>query len=92
MCEAGARLYQDCLDDWGASWSDAGFESRADFVDGCRTWSWEMGLLEEDAVRSGMVRADGTVVEECRARRTSFTADEATCSTFTEIDWNQTPW
>ena len=92
MCQAGAALYRDCLDDWGATWADAGYAHRGDFVEACETWSWEMGLLEEDAVARGEDHAAGATVEACSDRAAAMEAPEATCEAWTGVDWTTPPW
>ena len=93
MCQAGAALYGDCLDDWGATWADAGYAHRGDFVEACETWSWEMGLLEEDAVARGEDHA--RQAQRSRHVPTAlqrWEAPEATCEAWTGVDWNTPPW
>ncbi len=92
MCEAAAVLYGGCLRDWGAGWEAAGYDDEADFLDACNTWAWELRLLEEDAVERGVIEETGQIDGICLARRDAFTAEDATCSTYTSIDWNDVPW
>ncbi|MCK6504031.1 hypothetical protein L6R53_11625 [Myxococcota bacterium] len=84
MCAAAADLYGGCLDDWGATWTDAGYADADDFVDGCKTWAWEMRLLEETHA------IEGWTDEICVERADLFMEGE--CSAFTGVDWNAMPW
>ena len=84
MCAAAARLYGECLDEWGAEWTDAGYRDQADFVDACDTWAWSARLLEDDAGETG--RVDAT----CRTRSKAFSG--GTCDDFTAVDWSRMPW
>lgn len=86
MCEAAASLYGGCLSGWGADWSAAGYADEADYLDACGTWAWELRALEADAGRSGQVDA------LCAERDAQLTADDATCETYTTMDWNTPPW
>lgn len=85
-CDAAASLYGGCLADWGAGWEAAGYADEADFVDACATWAWELRQLEADAGRTGEVDA------ECEARTEALAAEDATCDTYTSMDWNTPPW
>lgn len=92
MCNAAAVLYGGCLADWGAGWEAAGYSDEEDFLDACATWAWELRLLEQDAVDQGVIDEAGQVDSTCEARRDALSADDATCSTYTSIDWNDAPW
>ena len=63
-----------------------------DFLDSCETWAWELRLLEEDALDQGVIDEIGQVDATCRQRQAAFMADDATCDTYTGIDWNDAPW
>ncbi len=92
MCEAAAVLYGGCLAEWGAGWEGAGYSDEEDFLDACTTWAWELRLLEEDALDQGVIEETGQVDATCVSRRDAFLSEEATCSTYTRIDWNDAPW
>jgi hypothetical protein len=92
MCAAAAGLYGECLTSWGADWEAAGYADEDDFLEACETWSWEMSLLENDAVDQGNETASGSVVAACRERKDSFAAHDATCDAYTGTDWNARPW
>jgi hypothetical protein len=92
MCMAAAELYGGCLTDWGAGWEAAGYTDEEDFLDACSTWAWELRILEQDAVDQGLIDQTGQVDATCAERQAAFVADEATCSTYTSIDWNDAPW
>jgi hypothetical protein len=92
MCAAAADLYGGCLEEWGVGWSDAGYAGRGDFLGACETWGWEMALLEQDAVQAGDADAEGALARTCGERRAAFLAEDATCETYTGIDWQATPW
>ncbi|MEC7947359.1 MAG: hypothetical protein VX265_07295 [Myxococcota bacterium] len=92
MCEAAAALYGDCLTDWGADWSAAGYADEEDFLGACETWGWEMSLLEADAVDRGTEAARGSVARTCRSRRAAFADPDASCDAYTGTDWNARPW
>jgi hypothetical protein len=86
MCAAAGQLYGGCLQDWGADWEAAAYADEADFLDACDTWAWEMHQLERDAGRTGATDA------ACAEREAALTADDATCESFTGIDWHTPPW
>jgi hypothetical protein len=91
MCASAEDLYGGCLDDWDVGWTAAGYADGDDFVDTCETWSWEMRHLERDARRRGVAER-GALDQTCTARDARFSADDATCDDFTDVDWSQTPW
>ena len=92
MCRAAASLYGDCRADDGLDWPAAGYTDAADHQDRCETWAWEMAVLEDDAVARGDTEAEGATARVCAARRDALSADTATCSDYTDMDWNTTPW
>lgn len=92
MCASAAALYGGCLADWGADWSAAGYDDEADFLDACATWGWELAVLEQDAVKRGALEATGPAADLCALRDDAFSADDATCATYTETDWGALPW
>jgi hypothetical protein len=82
MCGAAAELYGSCLEGWGVSWSDAGFESEDSFLGSCETWAWEQSILT----------GDPTLVESvCSERLALLNAglEVDDCTAYTEIDWNE---
>ena len=82
MCAAAAELYGSCLDGWGVSWVEAGFESEGSFLGSCETWSWEQSILTEDL----------SVVEGvCSERLDQFEAgiEAGDCTAYTGVDWNE---
>ena len=86
MCVAAASLYGGCLTTWGADWESANYADEADFVDACATWAWEMRQLEVDAGKIGATD------QTCLERSTAFQAEDATCDTYTTLDWNSPTW
>ena len=92
MCSAATRLYGGCLAAWNAEWSAAGYNSADDFFHRCETWAWEMRLLEDDARRQGEIDASGYVDATCTRRYSRLTSRDATCTDYTDIDWNQVLW
>lgn len=92
MCAAAAALYGGCLAEWGVEWSAAGYEDERDFTDACTTWAWEMHILEADAVERGVKGAAGATDALCEERTTLFSSADVTCTDYTGIDWNTTPW
>ena len=92
MCTSAAALYGGCLSDWGADWSAAGFADEDGFVGSCETWGWEMSILEADAVERGALGEAGWLAETCAAREAAFSAEDAACSAYTDIEWDNVPW
>ena len=92
MCQAAGSLYATCLTDWGVDWSAAGYADEADFRVSCETWAWEMSILEADAIDRGALSEPGWLDRTCTERHSAFTAEDAECSTYSEVDWGQTPW
>jgi hypothetical protein len=92
MCDAAAALYGGCLTDWGADWSAAGYADEEAFVGSCSTWGWQMALLQEDAIERGAWTDRRWLSETCDARAAAFSAEEASCSSYTEVEWNNVPW
>ncbi len=81
MCEAAADAYAACLEGWGADWPAAGYEDRADYVDRCATWAWEMRLLADEAA------VDAT----CERRAADLAGAEDPCAAWQAIDWDTVP-
>jgi len=93
MCSAAASLYGGCLEEWGVDWEAAGYDDEDAFVESCTTWSWEMSILSEHALEEELPGAsEDWLVETCATRRDAFSADDATCSAYTDIEWNNVPW
>ena len=92
MCRAAADLYGDCLDEWGVDWAAAGYDNEKAYIHSCETWSWEMSILEEDALDNDQIDKGGWVESTCEDRDAIFSRDDATCLDYTDIDWNHTPW
>ena len=92
MCVEAEALYGGCLEAWGLDWSAVGHRDGAEFRDSCATWSWEMAILERDAVRRGRIEGPGALEETCASRAAIFGADEATCADYTGLDWSLPPW
>lgn len=93
MCAAAAALYGGCLADWGVDWTAAGYDDEGAFIGACETWSWEMSLLSAHAEEEGLPGASaGWLTETCSARRDALSADDAACSEFTDIEWNDVQW
>ncbi|MSQ03067.1 MAG: hypothetical protein EXR71_14460 [Myxococcales bacterium] len=86
MCAAAGTLYGGCLTSWGTSWEAANYADEADFLDACATWAWEMRQLE---VEAGEV---GATDQMCMDRSAAFEGDDATCDTYTTLDWNTPSW
>ena len=91
-CDAAGVLYGGCLEAWGVDWSAAGYADEAQFRNSCETWGWEMAHLEADAVEQGTLSAPGWLAQTCQDRRDAFAAEDAACSTYTDIAWNDVPW
>ncbi len=86
MCEAAVGPRWDCLARSGLDWEAAGYADAEDFEAACRTWAWEMRLLEEDAGLEGEVDA------ACALRAEALAAPGADCDTWSRWDWNALPW
>jgi hypothetical protein len=91
MCDAGAALYGGCLEDWGVAWSAAGYADEEDWRAACDAWTWEMALLEQDAVARGRARG-GELLALCAEREALWIDDGATCTDYTSVDWSEVPW
>ena len=87
MCAAAAGLYGACLEDWGLDWSAAGYEDEDDYLESCRTWAWEMALLQQDALERGVEEAEGWLGTTCALRLRAFRSEDASCETYTSLDW-----
>jgi len=90
MCSAAADLYGGCLEDWGVDWTAAGYEDDDAFLHSCATWAWEMQVLEDDAVDRGEAQG-GEIAGLCQDRRDALQAEDATCETYTAMEW-EAPW
>ena len=82
MCATAADLYGSCLEVWGVSWVDAGFESENSFLGSCETWAWEQSILTEDQVLVESVCSERLVLLD-----DGIEAND--CTAYTEIDWNE---
>ncbi len=80
MCLDAVDLYGACVEDWGLSWPDVGHDDERAYLDSCETWVWEARSLSRDSPE--------WLEQACRERRQAFRADEATCDTYTSIDWS----
>lgn len=92
MCGAAVPLLGSCLDEWGVDWTDAGYAGPDDFAAACETWSWEMAQLEQDAVKQGVLNETGALADTCAVRARDFSAADASCETWSEVDWARAPW
>lgn len=92
MCAAAAGLYGGCLSDWGVDWTAAGYRDEDDFLRSCETWGWEMNLLQADAIAQETWSDAGWLADTCATRRDALSAEDAACSAFTDIEWNNVPW
>lgn len=92
MCVAATAVYGACLDDWELDWDAAGYRGSGDFEQSCQTWVWEMQELEKDAVDEGILNERGALVQTCRERHADLSADDASCETYTALDWSRAPW
>jgi hypothetical protein len=92
MCEMAAATYGTCLSEQGAAWTDAGYDDQDDFVASCDVWTFEMRLLEEDAVDRGSLEQTGAVDAACSNRRAALAQEGDSCDIFAEIDWATPPW
>jgi hypothetical protein len=91
MCATARNLYGSCLDEWGASWTAAGYADGDEFEASCQTWAWQMRRLEKEARGRGEAEM-GDVDQVCRVRAACLADSAATCDDFTDIDWDDTPW
>lgn len=80
MCVHAAEVYGQCLEEAGGDWSAAGYADRADFLDACETYAWELLLIERDEGGDG-----GATEQLCRSRRELL--DGGSCEDFTGLDW-----
>jgi hypothetical protein len=92
MCAAATTVYGTCLDDWELDWEAAGYRGPGDFDESCQTWVWEMQELEQDALKQGVLDESGAVAGACRERLAALSADDASCETYTALDWSRAPW
>jgi len=92
MCVSAAALYGGCLTDWGVDWSAAGFVDEDAFLNSCRTWGWQMSLLQEAALEDGTLDDPGWLAATCTEREVAMSAEDAACSVYTDIEWNNAPW
>ena len=90
MHAEATALYGGCLEDWGVDWDAAGYADEEAFEGSCATWAWEMQLLEDDATERG--EASGGELEAlCVERRDALSDEDATCQTYTDLEWGA-PW
>ena len=87
-CATLLEAQQSCLDDLELEWTDLGHESPESFAHSCETWSWELAVLERDAVRRGEA-TKGAAADHC-AERTAELGD-ASCIDLQRLDW-RVPW
>ncbi len=92
MCDAAAALYGACLSDLGLDWSAAGYANQAGFLDSCQTWAWEQALVHDDALASGATEDEAWLLDTCAQRTAAFEDADATCVTYTSIDWSEVGW
>ncbi|MED5371294.1 MAG: hypothetical protein VX899_09785 [Myxococcota bacterium] len=87
MCAEAQSLYGACLEDWGLGWEDAGYSDGQDFQASCEVWTWELLVLEEEEISAGDPSAAHRTESMCSERLADLSADEATCSAYTEQQW-----
>ena len=92
MCAAASALYGTCLSDQGLDWSAAGYDDEAAFLDSCETWAWEQGLVLDDALAAGATEDSDWLVDTCAQRAVAFEDADATCETYTSVDWSEVGW
>ena len=92
MCQAATDLYGGCLADWGVDWTAIGHADEQAFLASCETWGFEMALLQADAIQRDELSDNDALEDACTQREAAMTADDATCSTYSDIDWNNVPW
>lgn len=92
MCLSAAALYGGCLTDWGVDWAAAGFADEAAFLNSCETWGWQMSLLQDAALAEGTHEDAGWLAATCEEREAAMSAEDAACSVYTGIEWNDAPW
>ena len=92
MCDAAVALYGGCLTDWGVDWTAAGFEDEDAFRNSCATWGWQMSLLQAQAIEEGTHSDPGWLSATCTEREEAMSAEDAACSVYTDIEWNNAPW
>ena len=91
MCVSATLLYGACVQDWGASFEDAGYSSAQGFLESCDTWAWQRALFEEEALSEGTLKASGWLADTCEQGLVIFDAPDAVCSDYFEFDWQQVP-
>lgn len=92
MCLSAAALYGGCLTDWGVDWTAAGFEDEDAFLGSCQTWGWQMSILQDAALEEGSHDDPGWLAATCEEREAAMSAEDAACSVYTDIEWNDAPW
>lgn len=92
MCAAASTLYGGCLTDWGVDWDAAGFDDEDAFLNSCSTWGWQMSLLQDAALEDGTLDDPGWLEATCTEREVAMSAEDASCSAYTDIEWNNAPW
>lgn len=88
MCAEAAVLYGGCLEAWSLDWSAAGYEDEGAFLESCDTWAWEARLIHNEALRRGDSDDRDWLERTCVERGQAFAAVDATCETYTSVDWN----
>lgn len=81
MCLDAASLYGGCVEAWGLDWPAVGYDDEAAFVGSCETWAWEAERLTRDE--------PDWLARTCADRQAAFAGPEATCDTYTSVDWAQ---
>lgn len=79
MCAQAAVLYGGCVEEWGLDWPAVGYADSSDYVESCETWAWEAELL---------TRGQDWTEATCAERAADFAAPDATCDTYTAVDWS----
>lgn len=91
MCVSATLLYGACVQDWGASFEDAGYSSAQGFLESCDTWAWQRALFEEEALSEGALNAAGWLADTCEQGLSLFDAPDAVCSDYFGFDWLAVP-
>lgn len=67
MCDAAQVRFEACLDEQGQEYgAEVGYESAADYANGCATYAWELEALG--------------LADTCEARRATFA--DGTCADY----------
>ena len=91
MCVSATVLYGACVQEWGASFEDAGYSSAQGFLESCDTWAWQRALFEKAALKDGVLEASGWLEETCEQGLSLFDAPDALCSDYFSFDWQAVP-